>query len=58
MIEARQHDLLGPGKIAALEAWMGRGCTIDRVELLSCGSIQQYWLLVGTVDAKPFAWVL
>ncbi|MBD5657334.1 MAG: phosphotransferase family protein [Candidatus Eremiobacteraeota bacterium] len=37
---------------------MGRGCTIDRVELLSGGAIQQNWLLVGTVDAKPFAWVL
>lgn len=58
MIEARERELLGPVKIAALEAWVSSGCAIDRVELLSGGAIQQNWLLVGSEDGNPFAWVL
>ena len=45
-------------KIAALEAWIGAGSVIDRAELLSGGAIQQNWLLLGTADGDPFAWVL
>ncbi len=50
--------MLTPVKVAALEAWLGQGTVIDRVELLSGGAIQQNWLLVGSTNANPFAWVL
>ncbi len=58
MIDALEHDLLGPEKLAALEAWIGSSCVIERVQLLSGGAIQQNWLLVGSMDASPFAWVM
>jgi aminoglycoside phosphotransferase (APT) family kinase protein len=58
MIEIQGPDILTPAKVAALEAWLGRGTVIDRVDVLSGGAIQQNWLLAGTVDATPFAWVL
>jgi len=58
MIEARERGLLGPEKVAALEAWMGPATVIDRVELLNGGAIQQNWLLEGSVDTHPFARVL
>ena len=37
---------------------MGPGSAIEHVELLSGGAIQQNWLLAGTLEAHPFAWVL
>lgn len=58
MIERCKPDILEAAKVAALEAWMGPGSVIDRAELLGGGAIQQNWLLVGNVEAKPFEWVL
>ena len=58
MTEAPQRVCLSPAKIAALEGWIGAGSVIDRVELLGGGAIQQNWLLEGTADGEPFAWVL
>jgi hypothetical protein len=49
MIEARERVVLGPDKIAALEAWVGPGCVIECAELLSGGAIQQNWLLAGSL---------
>ncbi|GAC1302356.1 MAG: phosphotransferase family protein [Vulcanimicrobiaceae bacterium] len=58
MIDARAHDFLTATNVAALEAWLGAGYAIDSVALLGGGAIQQNWLLVGSVDARPFEWVL
>jgi aminoglycoside phosphotransferase (APT) family kinase protein len=58
MIELQQAVALTPRKLASLAAWLGPGTKIDRYELMSGGSIQQNWLIEGSREGAPFAYVL
>jgi aminoglycoside phosphotransferase (APT) family kinase protein len=58
MMEARERVSPAPHKLAALEAWLGEGTSIERYELLSGGAVQLNWLIEGTRAGTPFAYVL